>query len=129
MSMLNSFSNKGFKAAKCTFRKMLRQGPIVYLGDDSESDGYLYEDSGCAYLDENGSETNQDDMDVDNDGASDLLVQNREFLLELTEKKKLERLQKKGINLRWITRNFIGALADNELAGAAATSRVSRCGM
>ncbi|XVF23676.1 hypothetical protein REPUB_Repub13aG0059900 [Reevesia pubescens] len=66
------------------------------VGDDSESDGYLSEDSGFAYLDENGSETNQDDLDVDNDGASDLLVQNREILLELTEKKKkLERLQKK----------------------------------
>ncbi|XVE99361.1 hypothetical protein REPUB_Repub03eG0191600 [Reevesia pubescens] len=64
--------------------------------DDSESDGYLSEDLGCAYLDENGSESNQDDMDVDNNGASDLLVQNREILLELTEKrKKLERLQKK----------------------------------
>ncbi|XWS58835.1 hypothetical protein CRYUN_Cryun08bG0068000 [Craigia yunnanensis] len=64
--------------------------------DDSESDGYLSEDSGCAYLDENGSESNQDDMDVDNNGASDLLLQNKEILLQLTEKKKkLERLQKK----------------------------------
>ncbi|XP_022765342.1 nucleolar complex protein 2 homolog isoform X3 [Durio zibethinus] len=64
--------------------------------DDSESDGYLSEDSGFAHLDENGSESNQEDMDADNDGASDLLVQNREILLELTEKKKkLERLQTK----------------------------------
>ena len=38
------------------------------------------------------------DMDVDNNGASDLLVQNKEILLQLTEKKKkLERLQKKVI--------------------------------
>ncbi|XWS75114.1 hypothetical protein CRYUN_Cryun01aG0057400 [Craigia yunnanensis] len=52
--------------------------------------------SGCAYLDENGSESNQDDMDFDNYDASDLSVQNREILLELTQKrKKLERLQKK----------------------------------
>ncbi|XWS07909.1 hypothetical protein CRYUN_Cryun41cG0032600 [Craigia yunnanensis] len=64
--------------------------------DDSGSDGYLSEDSGCAYLDENGSESNQDDMDVDNNCASDLSVQNREILIELTQKrKKLERLLKK----------------------------------
>lgn len=38
------------------------------------------------------------DMDVDNDGASDLSVQNREILLEVSQKrKKLERLQKKVI--------------------------------
>ncbi|XVF83284.1 hypothetical protein PTKIN_Ptkin16aG0474300 [Pterospermum kingtungense] len=64
--------------------------------DDSESDGYLSEDSNCAYLDENGSESNQDEMDVEEDGASDLSVQNREILSDLTKKrKKLERLQKK----------------------------------
>lgn len=82
------------------------------------------QDSGCAYLDGNGSESNQDgeyiikscfymqflpfanisdrftyafvDMNVDNIGASELSVQNREILLELAGKrKKLKRLEKK----------------------------------
>ncbi|XVE75337.1 hypothetical protein DITRI_Ditri12bG0086300 [Diplodiscus trichospermus] len=78
--------------------------------DDSKSDGYLSEDLGCANLDENGRESkqdgedldengrksNQDDVDVDNNSACDLLLQNREILIQLAEeKKKLERLQKK----------------------------------
>ncbi|KAK8979335.1 hypothetical protein V6N11_000483 [Hibiscus sabdariffa] len=64
--------------------------------DDSGSDGYLSEDSSCPYLDENGTGSDGDDMDVDNSGASDLLEQNRVIHLELSKKKKkLERLQKK----------------------------------
>ncbi|KAE8669214.1 Nucleolar complex protein 2 isoform 4 [Hibiscus syriacus] len=64
--------------------------------DDSGSDGYLFEDSSCPSLDENGTQSDQDDIDVDNGGTGDLLEQNRAIHLELAQKKKkLERLQKK----------------------------------
>ncbi|OMO72691.1 Nucleolar complex protein 2 [Corchorus capsularis] len=64
--------------------------------DDSESDGYLSEDSGVIDSYENGTESSHDDVGADNNGASDLSVQNREILLELSQKrKKLEKLKKK----------------------------------
>ncbi|OMP07740.1 Nucleolar complex protein 2 [Corchorus olitorius] len=64
--------------------------------DDSESDGYLSEDSGVIDSYENGTESSHNDVGADNNGASDLSVQNREILLELTQKrKKLEKLKKK----------------------------------
>ncbi|XP_021296107.1 nucleolar complex protein 2 homolog isoform X1 [Herrania umbratica] len=86
--------------------------------DDSESDGYLSEDSGCAYLDENGSESNQDDTNVDYIGACELSVQNREILLELAgERKKLERLEKKDPEFSKFLENYengLGKLRDEE---------------
>ncbi|KAE8684169.1 hypothetical protein F3Y22_tig00111151pilonHSYRG00183 [Hibiscus syriacus] len=39
--------------------------------DNSGSGGYLSEDSSCPSLDENGTEIDQEDMDVDNGGTGD----------------------------------------------------------
>ncbi|KAA3461466.1 nucleolar complex protein 2-like protein isoform X2 [Gossypium australe] len=86
--------------------------------DDSESDGYLSEGSSCPYTDENGTESDQNDMDVDNGGAIEFLEQNRAICIELTEKKKkLERLQKKDLEFSKFLESYengLGKLRDDE---------------
>ncbi|XP_045815728.1 nucleolar complex protein 2 homolog [Trifolium pratense] len=64
------------------------------VGDDSDSDGFLSEDSSCAHV--TGSD-DENENDIENgNGGSSLSVQNREIFAELLKKeKRLNKLKKK----------------------------------
>uniref|UniRef100_A0A2P2KEH0 Uncharacterized protein n=1 Tax=Rhizophora mucronata TaxID=61149 RepID=A0A2P2KEH0_RHIMU len=71
-------------------------------GDDSESDGYLSEDTSFTPMDESENGSHQEGMKAD----SSLLVQKREIHLELAEKmKKLEKLKDKVIMPQILAQN------------------------
>ncbi|KAJ1403607.1 hypothetical protein SESBI_27172 [Sesbania bispinosa] len=64
------------------------------LGDDSDSDGFLSEDSSCAHV--TGSDGENENYIENSNGGSSLSVQNRDIHAELLKKeKKLNRLKEK----------------------------------
>ncbi|XP_061375147.1 protein REBELOTE isoform X2 [Gastrolobium bilobum] len=64
------------------------------LGDDSDSDGFLSEDSSCEHV--TGSDGENENYIQNNNGGSSLLVQNRDICAELSKKaKKLNKLKQK----------------------------------